>query len=303
MAVVVVCLGTENHGPPPEPRTTTDISGVRFAVTNSWLECCLRDIAGPPPPDADVARLCPPGSCPGHFDIKPGDAAVLMKCQALFRFDFQKSLDARIQGLRTEGPAIISIPAPDGLCIPDRYLESCESIHDELARLEPGRRAVFDAALTATRARLSSLSAQAHATIADARLPGVRVVVSGRQAAFCRWLGLDTVSAYSGGEAASPAQLRALVEKGRDARVRFVITNLQEGRQMGEALAYHLGAQVVVFSNFPDMTSSQNSFDALVNMNIQALISAAGAIRHGNRSASTPSGGQTRTNTDRHGEP
>lgn len=247
-------------------------SGARLAATNSWLECCLHDLD---PDSTDVLRVCPPGSCPGHFDIKPGQLAGIRDCLAMFRFDFQSSFEDKIRPVAGEGLRTISVPASEGLCIPENYLTACQAVHRDLCRLQPDRVAVLDAALTATRGRIADLAEEVHARIADAHLSGTRVVVSGHQAAFCRWLGLEIAGAYSGGEAASPAQLQELVSRGREAGVRFVIANLQEGRQMGEALAYHLGAKVVVFSNFPDMTASQNTFDALVRANVDNLVAAA----------------------------
>jgi hypothetical protein len=112
--------------------------------------------------------------------------------------------------------------------------------------------------------------------VSKAGLSGAKVVASRRQAEFCRWLGLDVVADYSGGDAASPAALQSLVKSAKAARAGLVIANLQEGRQFGEAIARQTGATLVVFSNFPDMTPKQDGFDALLRDNLGQLTAAVG---------------------------
>ena len=139
---------------------------------------------------------------------------------------------------------------------------------------QPARRELYQGALDRTSARLASLEQEIQAKVDSAGLRGALVVASGHQAAFCRWLGLEPVAVFSGGDQTTPAALEELIRQGRDSSVRYVIANLQEGRQMGEALGRHLGAPLVTFSNFPSMNPDQNSFDALVRANVDALLAA-----------------------------
>ncbi len=252
-----------------------------YAVTTSWLECCLRDLLGAQTP---VLRVCPPGTCPGHFDLSPGTYKGLRQCRALFLFDFQSSLGERLDSMGSAKPRIAPIPAPEGLCVPANYLAGCRSARDALAAGggsgagDASRGAALDAALARIETRLDALESGVREKIRAARLEKTRVVASGHQAVFCQWLGLEVAASYSGGsESASPARLERLIEEGRAAQVRFVIANLQEGRQMGEALAHPLGARLVIFSNFPTMTPGQDTFDALVEANVDALVEAARA--------------------------
>ena len=257
-----------------------DLGGSAFAadgnpamvgVSTSWLGRAIADVAGD---SVSVTCISPPGTCPGHFDMKPGDFEKLRQCQVLFRFDFQSSLDEKLAAISDDGIRVISVPAPEGLCVPERYLKSCLWMGDELARLYPEKKPLFDERAKMAGDRLTSLGVELRANITNAGLKGTRVVASGHQAEFCKWLGLEVVATYSGGEAASPAELTKLVDGGRSAGVRYVITNLQEGRQMGEALAYHLEAKTVVFSNFPDDTGARNTFDGLVRDNVSNLLKA-----------------------------
>ncbi|MCX8036348.1 MAG: metal ABC transporter substrate-binding protein [Candidatus Sumerlaeia bacterium] len=253
-----------------KPRSeTADASVPSYAVTTSWLECCLRDIAGETPA---IVRLCPPGTCPGHFDIAPQTYTRLRTCRAVFLFDFQRSLADKLTASGGATPAIHSIPAPQGLCLPDSYLAGCRAVCDALAAMDADNAAFYEARYQETCGRIRALGSAVQEQIRAANLTGSRIIASGHQAAFCRWLGLDVVAVYSGGEASSPAQIESLLKQGSAANVRFVIANLQEGRQAGEALAWQLKAPLVVFSNFPSMESGQSRFDDLVAANVKALL-------------------------------
>ena len=43
--------------------------------------------------ELEIRVLIPPGSCPGHFDLKPADAVHLSQADLVIRHDFQAYLD------------------------------------------------------------------------------------------------------------------------------------------------------------------------------------------------------------------
>jgi zinc transport system substrate-binding protein len=251
-----------------EPQPSAE---YRYAVTTSWLECCLRDLEGRETP---VVRVCPPGTCPGHFDLTPGSLGDLQRCRLLFLFDFQKSIEEKFGVMTGLNLELAAITAPQGMCVPPRYMEGCQSVRDVLVRVHPDKNDAYASALEKTRLRLAGLERETREQISKSGLNGAKVVTSKHQAEFCRWLGLDVVAAYSGGDAASPAALQSLVQDAKAAHASLVIANLQEGRQFGEAVARQIGAKLVVFSNFPDMTPKQDSFDALLRDNLGQLTAA-----------------------------
>lgn len=265
MLLAMLLAGCQGEAPQAEPRT-------QFAVTTSWLEAALKDIAGEATP---VYRLCPPGTCPGHFDISPGGVEQLRRSRALVLFDFQRALDEKLAASLQPQLRILPIEARPGLCLPESYLAACAALQSALAEDEPEHATRYQAALEATRARLTQLEARLRGGIEAAGLVGAKVVASGHQNVFCRWLGLDVVAVYSGGESATPAKLEELIQAGREAGVRFVIGNQQEGRQSAEALAWQLGAPVVTFSNFPTLQPGQATFDELLAFNVGELLAAA----------------------------
>lgn len=239
-----------------------------IGVTTSYLECAVRDLAG------DLfgyVRIAPPGMCPGHFDLKPGLVRDLKKCSALFRFDFQESLDEKVRHWNKDTLSIYFINAPEGLCIPESYRLCLKGVYQGLCKSFPDMISLFESNQKQVMARLDALEKECGEWIREQGFTGVRVVASGHQEYFCRWLGMDVAATYSGGESSSPNQLKVILEKGKESGISYIIANQQEGRQQAEALSTHLKAPVVLFSNFPDMSDKQKSFDLLVRYNLFEL--------------------------------
>jgi len=239
-----------------------------IGVTTSYLECAAGGLGGD---SFSFIRLVPPGMCPGHFDLSPGMITDIRSANLLIRFDFQSSLDKKIESIKRDIP-IVGIKAPEGLCIPESYRKCLLEIHGVLLETFPEKREDLERSLEKSLKELELLEARSRVRIRKAGYEGKKVIASGHQAEFCRWLGLDVAAAWSGSRAAKPRELQEILEKGRDSGIEIVVANLQEGRQQAEALASHLKARLVVMSNFPDMTPDQDSFASLVRWNVDQLI-------------------------------
>ena len=246
--------------------------GSRIATATSYLEAVTRDLLGEELP---LIRLAEPGTCPGHFDIRPSQVQELRRSRALLRFDFQNSLDAKIAGNGTNGPAIVLIALRSGMCLPASYLSACRQAAEQLTTrgLLSGTHAA--ARLETIADRLERLSREATNRVARARLSGVRVIASAHQRDFCEWLGLEVVADFRAADSASIGEIEAAIDAGELWEVKFVIANLPEGRRTADALADRLDAQVVVFENFPAVRGGRISFDAMVEANVSALLQAA----------------------------
>jgi zinc transport system substrate-binding protein len=241
------------------------------AVSNPYLESAVREFLGPAAP---VLNLAGPGSCPGHFDLRPGQARALARCQLLLRFDFQAALDDRLDGARAQGLRIAGMPAPNGLCLPASYLAVCRQTAAALTAAGQLPPPVAQEKLRRLEARLAENAATVRRRLAP--LKEAPVLAGPHQRAFCGWLGLRVAGVFDGTDAASPAAVNQVMQLGRRAGVRFVVANRPEGRQLADALAGHLGARVVVFDNFPAAaTGAPAGYDALLADNVDALLRAA----------------------------
>lgn len=238
------------------------------AASNSYIETAAADLLGD---NAEIIRLAEPGMCPGHFDIRPSQVRALRTCRLLLRFDFQEALDGRLSGLAEGGLAIIPVRAPGGLCEPSTYLDVCRQVAETFTTRgllsEPDGQSALD---RITR-RMAQREAWCRERMEQSGWAGRPVVCSTHQEAFCRWLGLEVAATFSGADTASISEIERTVRTGRQARIDAVIANLPEGRRLADALGQQLGAQVVVFGNFPSGAGGHMSFDELLMANVNAL--------------------------------
>ena len=253
-------------------RSEEEARGPKIATTTSYLEGAARDLLGE---NLSVVRLAEPGTCPGHFDIRPSQVAELRQCRALLRFDFQKSLDAKLAGANTNQLRVAQVVLNGGMCRPDSYLLACRQIADHLVALDLFSRTNADTRLQAIAARLDALSQDVTNRVGRTSLTGSPVIASGHQRDFCEWLGLKVVTAFRPADTANISEIEEAINAGKLAQIKLVIANLPEGRRTADALAERLKARVVVFENFPGLRNGRVSFDAMLQANLGALLQAA----------------------------
>lgn len=211
--------------------------------------------------------------CPGHFDIRPAQVEQLRRCRVLLRFDFQASLDRQLDGIANLKS--VSIQVPSGMCVPANYLSAWQQVR---AALESAGIAANPAStLQSVSARLAAAEAAMRRRMSDTQVADLPVIASPHQAAFCRWLGLRVVAAVGGADTASVRKVDDALDLARKSGCRLVIANRPEGTQLAQSIAERLGARMVVFDNFPDLSPRQPSFDAMLECNVARLIEAARA--------------------------
>lgn len=250
----------------------TDRRPPEIAVTNSYLYCVVKDICQS---QKSILCLTPPGMCPGHFDISPAQINQLCKCRVLLLFDFQSSFEDSLQRIKEKGLKVSSVPALPGLCVPETYLATCREVCNILSLEYPEEQVQYGQSLKQIERRLENLADELLGKIKQTGLESAEVLVSDHQSQFCDWLGLETIATFVSGDVETVFNIDQCLKKAKDKDVRFVIANKQEGTGLADALAERLGAKVVVFSNFPNLGSGQNSFDMLVRQNVQAFLEAA----------------------------
>jgi len=243
--------------------------GPVIASATSYLESAARDVLGD---DFDVLRLAEPCTCPGHFDIRPSQAAALRRCRALLRFDFQSSLDRLLEPGGTNRPLVVAVAVRGGLVQPASYLSACRQVAEAFVAANQLPRQRADLQLQRIAARLEALAQEATNRVAQAGLRGAPVIASVHQRDFCEWLGLRVVAAFRAADTASVAEIDEAIRAGKLAEARLVIANQPEGRRTADALAERLKARVAVLGNFPAGEHGRASFDNLLTGNVNALV-------------------------------
>ncbi len=246
----------------------TTFSLCPVAAGNSWLVSCLRDLGLP---DECVVQFVPPGSCPGHFDMRPAEAVRIRAARGAFFFDFQANLAKRLRANVLTCEPHVMTPS-GGLCVPATYRELASQLRDLLAAGDPKTTSVVFERWKVLDQRLTALEEELPQRVRAAGLDGSPVLSSLHQADFSKWLGLQVVATLPRPDAATPGEIQKVLARARAANVVAIIANLQEGTQAAESLAAALHCPVIVFSNFPALTSEEPDFASLVRRNVERLV-------------------------------
>jgi len=265
LSLILLAAGCEKTA---KPGTAVLASGAPVAVSNPYLEAAVREVLCR---DLPMVRMAGSSMCPGHFDMRPSQMSELARCGLLVRFDFQKALDERLDDRREKACQVAAVGAPGGLCVSDTYVSVCRQVAESLVRAGLLGRSEADARLAKLADRMALLRRYATRQMEAGRLAGRPVLASGHQADFCRWLGLRVVAEISSADNSRVLDLDQAVKRGAAAGVRLVVANEPEGRHAADAVADRLGAQVVVFANFPE-PDKQPAFDNLVRRNLAAVL-------------------------------
>ncbi|MBD3377272.1 hypothetical protein GF406_19750 [candidate division KSB1 bacterium] len=250
----------------------SDGQQAEIAVANSYLHAVIYDLCGT---QESIVNLVPPGMCPGHFDIRPSQVDQLCNCKILFVFDFQQNIEKVIQRIQKRGLKVCIITPKPGMCIPDTYLSIAQQAATALSEQRPEQKEFYEKRLQEIENRLDQLSSELSQTICQSDLENTNIISSSHQAEFAKWLGLNPVCTFSGRDTATPAQINQNLQKAGKNQIKVVIANEQEGTELAESIANHLHIQFAVFSNFPDIDSTNDNpfaFDTLLRSNLNALI-------------------------------
>jgi zinc transport system substrate-binding protein len=248
-------------------------ASAEIAVTNSYLECAVRELCGD---DTKVLCLAPPGMCPGHFDISPSQVSQLCNCRVLLLFDFQQQVAQTLSRVKERGLKTALVVETGDLCVPDTYLAVCRQVSDILVTEYPEMANRYQQRLQEIEKDLKNLSQELRGKIQQAGISSAKVLASHHQADFLNWLGLETIETFVGSDVETTAGIDRCISKARKQDVRFVVANKQEGTEMAKALAERLKAKAVVFSNFPELVGQKRGFDQLLRANVDALLQANG---------------------------
>jgi len=239
---------------------------IALAVTTTILDSMVHDVAG----DAVRTRcLVPPRSCPGHFDLKPGDLEQIAACRAFIRHDYQSHLDQKLRAAAKDARVIV-VESQVSQATPEGYLAGCRVVCGRLKELCPASAEMFDARLAETTERVRRVEAELRPQLEP--LNGKAVLASQHQKGFCEWAGLKVIATFGQGEDMSFKELSELLDSGRKGGAVAVIGNVQRGSREPRAIAEMLRLPVVILSNFPDPEAGQKGFVDLLRDNCRKLL-------------------------------
>ena len=137
-----------------------------IATSNSYLGSAVREFVGD---DVPLMHLAEPGMCPGHFDLRPSQLQAMRGAKLLFRFDFQKSLDAKLGRLCDGGLRIVEVTPPGALCETASYMETCRQVASALVESRMVDESVVKQRLASIEQRMNEQSVWAEGVFGQSR--------------------------------------------------------------------------------------------------------------------------------------
>jgi zinc transport system substrate-binding protein len=244
---------------------------LRVVATTSLLASLLKDIGGQ---RVQISVLIPPASCPGHFDLRPGDVTTISRSGVLFAHQFERFVD-RIGEVAGKQVRVYRIAVQGNWLVPTTYAQAAEKVADILSRIDPAGRAIYQRNLQQLRLRASQLDTELKAHLKRAGVTANTPVVGSEMLEpLLRWMGLKVIATYGRAEDLTPTEWQRVTASARGVGVRLVIDNLQSGANTGVELARELGAQHVMLSNFPGGFPNTSSWESCLRENVRRVIEA-----------------------------
>lgn len=248
---------------------------LRVTATTSLLASLLREVGGS---RVQVSVLIPPASCPGHFDLRPGDVATIKRSGALFAHQFERFVD-RINQLAGEEVKVYRIDVKGNWLVPATCLQASEQIAAVLSQIDRSGAQEYQRNLGRLRQRVRAVEHEMRKQLREAGVLGTPVVVSEMLEPLLRWMELKVVATYGRAEDLTPAEWHRVTTSARQAGVRLVIDNLQSGANTGAELARDLKADHVLLSNFPGGLPNTQSWEKCLREDVRRVVSAVSRLR------------------------
>jgi len=253
---------------------STTPPGLKVITGTSLIANIVEDIGG----EKVVARnVIPPGSCPGHYDIKPGDIKSLAEGDVFLIHDWQQEYE-NITGLISaadNSDLIIKVIEIKGNWMAPPYqAEAVDKIAAVLSAIDPENSGYYQERSEERRQAILAKGDELQTELETSKVNEVSVICSSLQTGFVVWAGFEVVATYGRPEELTPAKVADIVANAKAAGVALVIDNLQSGPEAGKAMAQDIGAVQITISFFPGGFEQTETWEKAIAQNIDLLLEA-----------------------------
>ncbi|MCD6312228.1 MAG: zinc ABC transporter substrate-binding protein [Thaumarchaeota archaeon] len=234
-------------------------------ATTSVLGSVVEDLAGD---RVQVIVLVNPSICPAHYDVKPSDLYAVSKAKLIFYHGIEEWL-MQLYNASESKARLVKVSGGWSTINEAKsyYQQVAEALESELG-LDVSEK---------LGERLSELDRVADEILGEAEkesTSSINVIVMKWQRSFVEWLGFNVVGDFGPPERLSSSDIEKLISLGKEKNVAIVISNLQSGTDVGEAIAREIGAVHVVLSNFPGSSPETKSLADLIEGNAEKVFKA-----------------------------
>jgi zinc transport system substrate-binding protein len=263
-ALVTVVVLTQ-HTPP----------SVDIMAGSSFITDIVQDITDN---KLEVRTIIPPGTCPGHYVIEPGEIKALANSKAIFIHNYQQNYQ-NIVGLieAADNPDLIItvLNVTGNWMVPAVQAEGVDKIAQALGQIYPEHAAYYQGNATEKEQAILDKGEDVRSQLTGAGVEGVKVICAEMQAGFVGWAGFDIVATFGRPEDLSPADVSQLITEAEQAGVALIIDNLQSGSTtLGASMEQDIEAIPVTISNFPGGLENTETWEKAIEKNVYLLLEA-----------------------------
>jgi zinc transport system substrate-binding protein len=269
MAAVVGALVTllvlTQHAQP-----STDIMAGSSLIAN-----IIEDVADG---KLETEALIPPGTCPGHYDVKPSEIVALNNSKAFFIHNYQQNYQnivGAIEAANNPDLVVTVLNITGNWMVPSVQAEAVDKIAQALERLDP-ENAVYYQQRAADRVQtILDYGDDVKNRLQQGGADGVKVICAEMQAGFVSWAGFDIVATFGRPEDLLPATKAQLIDAANQAGAVLIIDNLQSGSTtLGTSMEQDTNAVAVTISNFPGGLENTKTWEKAIDENVNLLLAA-----------------------------
>ncbi len=255
-----------------KPAATVDAQAsgpMQIMATTSLLECAVKEIGGE---HVRVGVLIAPGSCPGHYDIRPEDMRTLCASKILFTHGYEGFVPRMMESVGRQKPKEEAISVDGNWMIPSVYISALGKVADVLCEVDSAHSEEYRKTLARLKTEYEKLDEDIKSRLEEAGASRTPALCSDQQADVAKWMGLKVVDIYPRAEQFTPVLLHHMTGIGRRNKVRICMDNLQSGPTAGLPLAKDLGATHVTLSNFPGGFADTVTWRECLEDNVRRVI-------------------------------
>ncbi len=249
-------------------------SGLKVVTGTSLIASIVSDVGG----DRVLVRnIIPPGSCPGHYDIKPGDIEALAEGDVFLIHHWQQDYENITELFRAaDNPNVVTkvIEVKGNWMAATVQAEATEEIAASLAEIDPANAPYYQERAQDRIEAVLAKGVELQDKLSAAGVNEVKVICADEQAGFVGWAGFEIVATYGRPEDFTPGQVAEIITKAKDSGVALVIDNLQSGPEAGKSMAEDIGAVQVTLSNFPGGLAQTETWQKAIEKNVDLLLEA-----------------------------
>ena len=252
-----------------------DQPSVDIMAGSSFIANIIRDISDG---KLEAETLIPPGTCPGHYDVKPGDIAALNNSKALFIHNYQQNYEnvtGAIEAADNPDLIITVLNVTGNWMVPTVQVEGINKIAQALGEIYPDNATYYQENATGRVQAILEKGEEVKERLQGAGVDRVKVICAEMQAGFVNWAGFDIVETFGRPEDLSPADVNQLITGAKQAGVALIIDNLQSGSTtLGVSMEQDIEAIPVIISNFPGGLENTETWEKAIDKNVDLLLGA-----------------------------